>query len=206
MAFIPVRFLYVTGLKRSIFSNVRLTGRWDQQGRFSSTWMTVPMNAILGDDGCHAFEAIVQFDASQVNVAFQWGAVLDGPAGNDQWGIMVEVKDVNSTARIRSFTLKDPGIGQTQTEVYYFTQCRRLGAQKVQGPSGSELIRFGLWAPDALSVAVVFGFTWDANDPNRLPATQPLPVTQIMGGYISDQGVGVRADLPPLTMQKTDEG
>jgi 1,4-alpha-glucan branching enzyme len=206
MTSIPVRFQYATGLKRSIFSNVRLTGSWDEQGRFSNTWLTVPMNAIIGDDGCHSFEAVVQFDASQVNGTFQWGVVLDGPAGSDQWGIMVEVKDANSTARVRSFTLKNPQPGETQTEVYYFTQCRRLGAQKMQGPSGSEMIRFGVWAPDALAVAVVFGFTWDASDPNQLPATQPLPVNQIMGGYISDQGVGIRTDIAPLTMRKTNEG
>jgi 1,4-alpha-glucan branching enzyme len=206
MPTIPVRFQFVTGLKRSIFSNVRLVGSWDEQGLFSNTWTTAPMTAMLGDDGCPTFEAVMQFDASQMNGMFQWGAVLDGPAGNDQWGIMVEVKDVNSTARVRSFTLKDAGVGPTQTEVYYFTQCRRLGAQKVQGPAGSELIRFGVWAPDALNVGVVFGFTWDANDPSQLPATQPLPVTRIMGGYVSDQGVGVRTDLDPLTMRKSAEG
>ncbi len=206
MTAIPVRFLYVTGLKRPIFDNVRLMGSWDGQGRVSNAWATVPMNAITGEDGCPAFEAVVPLDASQVNGTFQWGVVLAGPAGHDQWGIMVEVKDVNSTARVRSFTLKAPAAGATQTEVYYFTQGRRLGAQKVREPSGAELIRFGVWAPDAQSVAVVFGSTWDANDPNRLPATQPLPVNRIMGGYISDEGVGVRADPAPLPMRKTDEG
>ncbi len=210
MTAIPVLFRYVTGLKRSIFSNVRLLGSWDGKGMYSGNWASVPMNWVMGEDGCDAFEAVVQFDASQVNVTFQWGAIVDGPSGSGKWGIMAEVKDINSTARVRSFTLNArlnaPASGSTQTEVYYFTQCRRLGAQKVLGPAGSELIRFGVWAPDASTVAVVFGFTWDANDPNRLPATQPLPVSQILGGYISDQGIGVRADLAPLAMRKTDEG
>ena len=36
MATIPVKFTYLTGLKREIFRNARLTGSWDENGRIVS--------------------------------------------------------------------------------------------------------------------------------------------------------------------------
>ena len=43
MAKIAVKFRYLTGLKRQIFTNARLSGSWDSQGKFSATWTQTPM-------------------------------------------------------------------------------------------------------------------------------------------------------------------
>jgi 1,4-alpha-glucan branching enzyme len=38
MAKIAVTFRYLSGLKRQIFANARLSGSWDSQGKRSETW------------------------------------------------------------------------------------------------------------------------------------------------------------------------
>ena len=65
----------------------RLTGSWDGEGRYSDRWSTIPMESITGEDGCPAFRAAVELDASQAGWTFRWGVILDGPGGRDKWGI-----------------------------------------------------------------------------------------------------------------------
>ncbi len=45
----------------SIFRNARLLGSWDAQGHSSDAWTESPMQAIVGEDGCPAFTATMQF-------------------------------------------------------------------------------------------------------------------------------------------------
>jgi 1,4-alpha-glucan branching enzyme len=64
------------------------------------------MQSIVDDDGCPAFEAVVNFDDSAIDEILRWGVTLDGPLGDGLWGIASEVDDITSKARERSFTLK----------------------------------------------------------------------------------------------------
>src|SRR5262245_41404986 len=119
-AMIEVQFEYVTGIKSRVFSNPRLRGSWNQQGRKSDEWCTLVMTEITGEDGCPTFVATVQFDPAEAGGHFRWGVVLDGPQGKDQWAIPTEVGDADSTERTRSFVLRVAG----QTERYRLTYNR----------------------------------------------------------------------------------
>jgi 1,4-alpha-glucan branching enzyme len=208
MAKIPVEFVYLTGLKRDIFHNVRLTGSWDGNGRYDDRWSTIPLTPVIGEDGCPAFRGRVDFDASQAGWTFRWSVILDGPAGPDQWGIPTEVSDVNSTDQTRSFLLKGLSGGSSpQQERYYLIHSRRLGAQKHR-KDGQEKdgIQFAIWAPNAQNVKVLFGSMWDLEDPNRTPADRSLPVQRIGGGYIADDGTGIHPTLGPFSMSRNSDG
>lgn len=208
MAKTTVEFVYLTGLKRQIFSNVRLTGSWNSEGRFSDRWSVVPMEQITGEDGCPAFGAQVHLDASQAaGWTFRWGVILDGPGGRDQWGIPTEVSDLNSMDQTRGFTLNPTSSATPQEEHYYLIHSRRLGAQKHRRQGQQrDGIRFAVWAPNAQKVEVVMGTLWDMDDPKRTPADKPLPVGRIGGGYIADDGTGVRTDLGPFPMTRLGDG
>ena len=65
MATITVQFTYLTGLKREIVYNPRLTGSWDANGRYSNQWSSVPMQQTIADDGCPCFTATVRLDDAQ---------------------------------------------------------------------------------------------------------------------------------------------
>ena len=187
MVTIPVQFNYFTGLKQNIFNHVRLVGSWDQSGKYSDQWTSAPMQPIIADDGCPAFTATVQFDASQVGYHFRWGVLLDGPTGLDHWGIVTEVNDRNSSDRTRQFLLQHPDADQPQCETYYLTHCRCLGAQKYYQPGHTTpALRFTVWAPHTLDVQVVFG----------------LPDS----GYIADDGFGMDATVGPFPMFRIGEG
>ena len=127
---ISVQFVYAPGLKREVFRNVRLTGSWDREGRYSDDWSTIPMEEYTGEDGCPCYRAAVGLDESQVGWTFRWGVVVDGPAGRDKWGITTEVRDAHSSDRSRSFALRPRDGDAVQQERYYLTHNRRLGAQK----------------------------------------------------------------------------
>ncbi|MEN9568445.1 MAG: hypothetical protein RLZZ69_3641, partial [Cyanobacteriota bacterium] len=96
-----VQFTYFTGLRRSFVNNVRLTGTWDNNGRYSEQWTTLPMQQTTGEDGCPCFTATVNLADSQIGQQFRWGVILDAAAGNNLWGIMTEENDLNSTERDR---------------------------------------------------------------------------------------------------------
>ena len=165
-----VQFTYLTGLKRSIFQNVRLTGSWDENGRYSQTWINLPMQSIVAEDGCPAFTATVTLDDSQIDREFRWGVILDAPSANNIWGILTEENDSNSTQRDRRFVLQNLG-NQPQLETYYLTHCQRLGSQKYYlNGTTTPGVQFSVWAPNAQNVEVVFGNS---------------------SGYIADDGSGI---------------
>ena len=96
------------------------------------------------------------------------------------------------------------GNGSVQEERYYFTHCRRLGAQKF----GNNQIRFAAWAPNARAVRVVLGTIWNGEGDGRekKPLSGSLAVDKIRGGYISDGGAGIRTDLGPFPMKPLLDG
>lgn len=180
MALIPVHFEYRTGLRRSFIFNARLSGSWNAQGLLSANWTVMPMEAFTADDGCPAFRATVQLDDSQIGQWFRWGVSIDTASQPDHWGIPSEVSDVDSEERYRLFTLRQA----QQTERYFLTNCRHLGANKLFSDGQRQPgIRFTVWAPNAQNVELVFG--------------------ERRSGYIFPDGRGVQRTFP---MQRDDEG
>jgi 1,4-alpha-glucan branching enzyme len=181
MGTIAVQFKFITGLKAQIFRNARLSGSWDGNGRWSTTWSQTPMTAITGDDGCPAFTATVQLDAGGAGQTFQWGVIADTPTAPNLWAIPTEIQSATQTDRVRSFQLL---AGSAQTERFFFTYARRLGARKVfpAGSAANPSLRFAVWAPNAQAIDVVFG------DPTN--------------GYIANDGTGVDPAKPVLPMVK----
>ena len=185
MATITVQFRYLTGLKRDIFRNARLAGSWDSLGRLSPVWSETPMTPHRAEDGCPCFTAKVELAASEVGKRFRWGVRLDAPSGPNVWGIPTEVQDASSPERYREFELKPAG--SKQTEEFYFTYARRLGARKsfARGSAAPDL-RFSVWAPNAQGVEVVFG------KPGN--------------GYIADDGGGIDPARPVLKLRRGADG
>jgi 1,4-alpha-glucan branching enzyme len=181
LAKVAVRFRYLTGLKRRIFRNARLTGSWDGAGRFSQVWSEAPMSPGTADDGCPCFTATVQLDEAELGTRFRWGVRLDGPGGANLWGIPTEVNDMRSAERLREFELT--AAPESRRQDFYFTYARRLGARKVFSRAGAAPgLRFAVWAPNARAVEVVFG----------KPAN----------GYIADDGDGIDPARPVLALTK----
>jgi 1,4-alpha-glucan branching enzyme len=202
-----VEFVYLTGLRREAFRNVRLTGSWDDAGRYSDQWSTVPMQSITAEDGCPAYRASVELDESQSGWSFHWGVLVDGPDGSQKWGVTTEVGDARSSDRSRSFTLRPRDKGGVQEERYYLTHNRLLGAQKHRKPgSTKDGIRFAVWAPNARAAEVVFGAFYDVKDTKRTPCDDPLPRESIAGGYIADDGQGVHPSRGPFPMSRQADG
>ena len=162
-----VAFSFCPGLRHAAFSNVRLEGSWNAAGLIAANWTTTPMTLAIGPDGYLFYEAEMAFDESGTGTSFNWGVRLDGPAGVDIWAIASEVDDENSSARVQSFVLQ----AGLSPQIYYLTQCARLGAVKQFSPGQPPGIRFALWAPNAQAVDLVFA------DPAR--------------GYVADDGTGV---------------
>ncbi len=180
-----VQFTYLTGLKKDLFRNARLTGSWDENGRYSDQWISIPMQQAIAEDGCPCFLATVELDDSQVGWQFHWGVVLDGPAGTDLWGIPTEINNGDSQERYRTFNLQTPS-GSPQLEKYYLTNCRYLGAQKYYPPNQQTPgVQFSVWAPNAQKVEVVFGGA---------------------SGYIADDGYGINASLGEFSMSRQENG
>ncbi|NJL10455.1 MAG: alpha-amylase, partial [Calothrix sp. SM1_7_51] len=151
MSKILVNFIYLTGIKREIFTNVRLTGSWDESGQYSDQWSLIQMQQKTGADGCPCYTATVELDENQIGRQFHWGVKLDSPKGQDIWGIPTEVHDMYTQECHRSFFLQpkiQPKSTQPQQEEYYLTHCRRLGAQKyyLQGIAEPG-IQFAVWRP-----------------------------------------------------------
>jgi len=151
-----VTFEYRSGIRSPLFRNVRLMGSWDGSGRYSQTWSTLPMEPISAEDGCPAWRASVALDEGQKNWTFQWGVVLDTTNRPNVWGIPTEVGTTQSTSQYREFVLGADG----QTERYWFTPMRRLGANKFYRPGHEKpAARFSVWAPHAQKVETVIGPT-----------------------------------------------
>lgn len=173
---ITVRFVYITGIKRGLFHNARLSGTWN-------SWGDIPMREITAEDGCPAFELTVNFDDGLAGQEIRWGVRLDGPSGVNQWGIVTEDPDVGVIRPERHTILPEAG-GQS-TARYHLTLSRFLGAQKLyQG--GEERIRFAVWAPNAKKVEVVFG--------------------KKDNGYIADDGTGIDPNQPAVALHDIGGG
>lgn len=180
-----VTFQFITGLKPRIFRNARLRGSWDGNGRYSDNWVESPMEERIGIDGCPIFNASVSLDLADRDKTFKWGVVLDGPQGANFWGIPVEVQDTDPVERHCQFRLAAGGA--SQVERYYFTWCRRLGANKHHAAgSVAPGLRFAVWAPNAQSVEVVFG----------TPA----------GAYIAEDGAGIDPAQPIIALARLADG
>ncbi len=178
-----IEFHFLTGLKRRIFRNPRLVGTWDTSGRYSDQWSESLMQEVTGEDGCPMFQGSVSLDLVDSVKTFKWGVILDGPSGSNFWGIPAEVPDVNSTERYREFQLAPGG---TQTERYFLTHCRRLGANKrLMAPGSAASVVFAVWAPNARVVDVVFGTN---------------------SGYIADDGSGIDPAMPVVSLSPSSDG
>jgi 1,4-alpha-glucan branching enzyme len=180
-----VTFEYLTGLRSRSFLNARLSGSWDSSGHYSEQWTTVPMQPFTAEDGCPAFRATVTLDDGQINREFRWGVFVDTPERPNVWGVPTEINDTMSRERYRIFTL---GAG-AQTQRYYFTHCRRLGANKRTVANRQDpAIRFSVWVPNARNVELVRG--------------------EIAGGYIFNNGTtfGDQPIPPAIPMQSAENG
>lgn len=203
----PVEFRYVTGLKRDIFDGmqVRLHGNWDAAGlRTTGLGHVGDMQRIApanSEDGCTQFAATVNLDTSQVGSSFRWGVSVVGKDGKVVWAIPTEVKCRDSRDQMLAFTFS----GAPQKATYYLTHCRRLGANRVQTPTGDRL-RFAVWAPNAQDVKVVIGKLWDHDAPSRTPLSTSIPPDRIAGGYISNNGEGAHPSLGPFQMSPSSDG
>jgi 1,4-alpha-glucan branching enzyme len=175
-----VGFEWLTGLKPSIFSNVRLVGSWDANGQYSTFWNTTAMEEFVADDGCPAWRAAVMLDEAQLGWTFHWGVLVDSPQRENVWGIATEVADPRSKAQVRDFRLNQ----DKQIERYWLTDGRRLGANKLMpDPALDPAIRFSVWAPNARQVDLVIG--------------EPT------SGYIWSNGGGTQQTFP---LTKADDG
>jgi len=201
-----VNFIYYTGIKESLFSNAKLIGSWDINGNYSDNWTFIDMSPVIGYDGCPAFQCSINFNITQVGWTFHWGVIFDTDTQEKVWGIMTEVKDINSQDKYRSFQLRGNSNGN-QYEEYYLNESRRLGAQKFFRENSNEpSIRFAVWAPNAQSVDVVFSYIFDENDPVKSPIQNSIKKENICGGYISDSGEGINPYMKVLPMSKSDAG
>lgn len=179
-----IEFRFYAGLKRLMFRNARLAGSWDANGRLSSQWTETAMQETTGEDGCPMFQASIAFDLADQGRTFRWGVLLDGPPGANFWGIAREIADLDSTERYREFQI-NPG-GEAQTERYFLTHCRRLGANKrFLEPDAPPRLGFAVWAPNATAVDAVFGT--DA-------------------GYITDLGEGIDLAMPVVPLRRASDG
>ncbi|MGY4801320.1 alpha-amylase family glycosyl hydrolase [Teichococcus aerofrigidensis] len=203
MATTSVRFMYSSGVIGDVLpgTRARLHGSWDGAGLYSDHWSIIDM-ARGSTDGSVSFHAVVALDIVGQGTWFRWGVSFVHPDGSETWAIVTEVKDQTSRERVRIFQLSD----QPQTEAYYLTHCTRLGANRVCGAAGRDGIRFAVWAPNALSVELVFGTVWDRKDPARAPASDSLPFADIAGGYIANDGTGLSPDIGPISMRSIGEG
>jgi 1,4-alpha-glucan branching enzyme len=180
-----VKFVYDTGIRRQLFTNVRLLGSWDSKGQHSDHWTESPMQAVVGPDGANVFEAEVALQASEVGKEFAWRVLVDGLLGLDREGIVTEQPGLGHCAQHRTFKLRDTD-GNGAEQRYYLTHVRRLGARKVRTGDDQYGFRFAVWAPNAQSVEVVFG------DPRT--------------GYIADDGTGIDQTKPVITLHKAEGG
>ncbi len=179
MTSINVQFEYRTGIPQKLFQNVRLTGSWDFEGRYSDTWTSANMNEFTASDGCPAWRTTIRFDKSQIGKKFRWGVIVDRASDKNTWGIIREISDSGALSNNCEFQLSE----SNQIERYWLTNLRRLGANKEYRRAKAEPgIIFSVWAPNARSVELVLGDTssgyiWDQGaSPSGLPIPQGIPL------------------------------
>jgi 1,4-alpha-glucan branching enzyme len=183
-----VRFLFITGLRREVFRNVRLVGSWDGHGRLvedRSGWSVTPMATIPWEDCGFAYEAHVQLAPDQAEQTFRWSVLVDASDARDVLAVVTEVEDDERGAPLleRRFV----PARSTGEERYHLSFARRLGAQKLmRAGSDQPALRFSVWAPNAEAVEVVFGMRWC--------------------GYVSDRGDGIDPARPVIALARNGIG
>ncbi|WP_246078597.1 alpha-amylase family glycosyl hydrolase [Modestobacter excelsi] len=171
-------FRYLTGIRRPVFRNARLTGDWNG-------WTEIPMAEVVADDGCPGFSATAEFDDAEAGRTIRWGVRLDGPTGANVWGVPTEGAGTDPDERLCAVHL--PEAGRQLEARYHLTWGRRLGAQKVvHDGAGDPGARFAVWAPNARTVDVVFG--------------------RRDRGYIGDDGSGTDPAMPTLPLSAGPDG
>lgn len=161
MSKIQVKFEYLTGISAELFQNIRLTGSWGPERRYSDSWQTQLMQPVKGAYG-HVYTAVIELEDSEVGKQFFWNVLVDTPWQKDLSGITTESELPEHPGLIRSFTLAATG----SLERYWLTPCRSLGANKYFHEDGSVGICFSAWAPHAQKVETVIaaddsGYIWD---------------------------------------------
>ena len=201
---VPVDFSYQTSFPGwpAVSVRVTLTGSWGSDGRRSSEWSSIEMAREVDTDGCVVFRAIVLLDSAEAKQTFEWGAFLSDEFGR-RWAIPTEIKEKASTRQTRVFVFS----GKSQREVYYLTHCRRLGANTRELPGvPRKAIQFSVWAPNARSVEVVAGTIYDQFHPeHRVPETH-VPAQYLAGGFISDRGDGIDANIGAIPLKRGPDG
>ncbi len=84
-----------------------------------------------------------------------------------------------------------------------------LGAQKYTvNDKLPPAIRFGVYAPNARKVEVVFARIWNADDPKRtqIDHDHTAPIHEIAGGYIADDGFGIDPAKPVFELKIESNG
>jgi 1,4-alpha-glucan branching enzyme len=84
-----------------------------------------------------------------------------------------------------------------------------FGAQKYYPvPNAGAAICFGVYAPNALRVEVVFGLIWtqEGNKQIHVDKNHPVPFSKIAGGYIADDGTGIDSSLPIISLIRDENG
>jgi maltooligosyltrehalose trehalohydrolase len=121
-------------------------GSWDQNGSFSESWDRSSQAMKKMPDG--TFLAEIKLDASHQG-DWQYGFMIDGPGGDDQWAITEEENP--------KFRLSD----DLKELSYSSTSIQKNGATK----HGDD-VSFQYWAPHAQSVDAV---TWLNDQPQSIP-------------------------------------
>ncbi|RCS42043.1 alpha-amylase [Bremerella cremea] len=205
MATHHVTFIYYFGVSGDPFPdfNATLEGSWNAVGEYSDDWSVSAMEKIESEDGGYCFKGAVQLDDSQTGQVFKWG-VRFHRGETSTWAIPQEIKSHESRARFRSFRFD----GAAQTERFYLTHCRHLGANKYKKSDGTWGICFRVWAPKAKEVELVFGSLWNADDPTKTPLSQgeSLLREKLAGGYIGNDSSGIDTTLPRIAMIKREGG
>lgn len=206
---VPVRFEFVPGVKNPPFENVRLVAGWTGDGQPSEECQQLPMSRVGVLDGQVRFVAEFCFPETFLGHSYRWGVLVDSMGRRDLWGIMTEARDPASAERYCWFSLRGSmeSLQSIQTETYYLTHCRRLGANKQHFGNGSRPgIHFACWAPHARKVEVVLGTIWDARQGPSIATRGPLPIREICGGYIADDGTGIDLTRGPFAMHRGSDG
>lgn len=196
---VPAKYVTARGDYRLV--GAALAGAWDTSGRPGDDWSRKSMQWVEDDSGCVAFRATVPIDDAFRDHWFRWGVALyfanEGGGEAEIWGIPTEVQDPNSRDRHRLYRFNSFGADTN----YRLTLHRFLGANRCQRNSGlMNGTRFVVWAPHAQSVEVVFGRIYDRNDPAQSTRDDSLPIADIYGGYIDDDGKGARPGSDPIAM------
>ncbi len=154
-----VRFVYDPDGRESV-QGARLIGSWDKDGNHSDSWAGSARPLTKMPDG--TFQAEVTLDPMFPG-RWQYGVMIDGPAGPDRWAITDE---------------KNPTFASTDdTVVYRATSINQNGATR-----HGEDIYFRYWAPHARQVEVA---TWQ--DGKRM---EDLPLQKDDKGFWTGKAEG----------------